>query len=190
MHSEIARKIADKRVALGLSLFIHVLIIVLVKPQRLDSLSDVNINFNSGKLIINAVLNGAPKHRLNHHPKNVPAQRDIIKGPSTKKAVTLPTKNVAKSTTPTTQNFEKSILTNLTPHYPRIALKRGWQGFVKIRLTIAADGKVTGIDIIEKNAHQLLVDSALKAARQWLFKASPEGRHYRVEKRIVFQLKL
>lgn len=181
-----------KVATLLLSLTIHFLVFLLVKPQSLASLTNAEISFDTGKLIINTILNDSPK--------NVTApiiQKKVIKervqktdkAPAlTKKEIVAPIEQAVSNSTPQTQTFDQSILTNVTPHYPRIALKRGWQGFVKVRLTVAPNGRVSSVNVLEKNAHDSLIESALKAANQWIFKVSPNGRPYLVDKRIVFKI--
>ncbi len=56
------------------------------------------------------------------------------------------------------------------PKYPRLARVRGWEGVVEVRITVAADGRVTDVQIETSSGHTLLDDSALEAVRQWRFK--------------------
>jgi len=181
-----------KLATLLVSLTIHLFVFLLVKPQSLESLTNAELSFDTGKLIINTILNDSPKKATAPVIKKKVIKKIRKKAekasPVTKKEIAVPVEAAASSSTPQTQTFDQSIMTNVTPHYPRIALKRGWQGFVKVRLTVAPNGRVSAVNILEKNAHQSLIESALKAANQWIFKVSPNGRPYLVDKRIVFKI--
>lgn len=69
--------------------------------------------------------------------------------------------------------------------YPEPALRRGAQGTVYLRLTIAADGSVSEVEPLkETRAHSALVTAAQRAARTWRF--APEQVDGRpVEGRVV-----
>jgi TonB family protein len=187
--------LVDKRFTLLVSLTIHLLIFMLVKPQSLQSLTNAEISFDAGKLIINTILKDDPKKANAPVVKKKIIKKKVVKKdakPAPKEVVLPIEKNTDSivSKQPNVESFEKAALNpNVTPHYPRIALKRGWQGFVKIRMTINPNGKVANVQILESKAHKTLIESALEAAHQWLFKASPNGRPYLVDKRIVFQIK-
>lgn len=56
-----------------------------------------------------------------------------------------------------------------TPKYPRLAQARGWEGVVEVRITVAADGTVSDVQVETSSGHSLLDDAALKAVRQWRF---------------------
>ncbi|TNF05440.1 MAG: energy transducer TonB [Deltaproteobacteria bacterium] len=185
---------SNKSLSLAVSVMAHVVLFLVIKPQSFKDLArSASLNFNSGQLIINSIQKEQEKALKQSEVKPLP-QKKIKSAKNQSKVIKLPmeqtqTSALSSSNTPEVKTFEKSILTpNITPHYPRIALKRGWQGFVKIQLQVNPDGKVAGVKILEQQAHQSLVDSALEAARQWLFRASPDGRAYLVEKRVIFKI--
>ena len=62
-------------------------------------------------------------------------------------------------------------------HYPRLARKRGWQGTVEIGLSIATNGKLSNIRVIQSSGHRMLDRAAVKSlknlenlteAKEWL----------------------
>lgn len=56
------------------------------------------------------------------------------------------------------------------PVYPQIAKSARAQGAVQVQITISEEGRVIEASILPgQNAHPLLRDAALQAARQWLF---------------------
>ncbi len=184
---------SNKSLSLAVSVVAHVALFLLIKPKGLESIAiNAALNFNSGQLIINSIMKDEPKTVATTALKRPILKKNVEKA-KTQDVIQIPVEKsaptVTASNTPEVKTFEKSILTpNITPHYPRVALKRGWQGFVRIQMLVSAEGKVTGIKVLEQNAHQTLVDSALTAARQWLFRASPDGRTYLVEKRVIFKI--
>lgn len=61
------------------------------------------------------------------------------------------------------------------PPYPRIAKEQGWQGTVKLTLTIEADGKVSSANIHTSSGVPILDSIALEATREWLFEPQKDG---------------
>ena len=80
---------------------------------------------------------------------------------------------------------------NPPPVYPLIARRRGMEGVVLLRVLVAADGRVTEVEIAEGSGFAVLDQSALEAVRGWHFRpASRGGRavEARVEVPIRFSL--
>ncbi len=48
-------------------------------------------------------------------------------------------------------------------YYPRIAIKRGWQGEVKISLRIESDGHLTRVRLLNSSGHRLLDKAAMES---------------------------
>jgi protein TonB len=46
-------------------------------------------------------------------------------------------------------------------HYPRLAIRRGWQGEVRLGLQLAADGALNHIRVIQSSGHHILDRAAL-----------------------------
>ena len=87
------------------------------------------------------------------------------------------------------KDFNKSIVQNVPPIYPRIALKNGQSGSVLVSLLVDATGKVIRVNLVRSSSYDLLDKSALHAATQWIFRKSDSGLPYRVEKKIIFKIK-
>lgn len=64
------------------------------------------------------------------------------------------------------------------PNYPRIALKRGWQGEVLIQALVDASGATQEIKLIRSSGYEMLDASAIAAVAQWQFQASMEDGDY------------
>lgn len=85
------------------------------------------------------------------------------------------------------ENIEvKGILA--IPPYPEKARKRGYEGVVKLRLTIAINGRVSQVEILESTAHTILTESCRQTVlRKWRF--APREREVTTTKTFRFQLK-
>ncbi len=49
--------------------------------------------------------------------------------------------------------------------YPQLARRRGWQGAVRLRFTVAADGNVSKVELAETSGYSLLDAAALRTAK-------------------------
>lgn len=160
-------------VALFISSMVHGLIVFGISSPSLST-SNVSSGFQQGKLVINRMGRITP----------VQQEKKVSPRPKTPQQT-----SESQPLTPGVQSFENSVLNpNVTPEYPAIAIKRGWEGFVKLKFEVDSQGQVSKVEVIEEKAHQMLKDSALKAAKSWKFKPSESGQPYTVEKRVVFKI--
>ncbi|HEY0708056.1 MAG TPA: energy transducer TonB, partial [Polyangia bacterium] len=60
-----------------------------------------------------------------------------------------------------------NYLQNPRPAYPAIALSRGWQGKVLLRVQVGPDGRPRSIAVSQGSGRQLLDDAAVAAVRGW-----------------------
>ena len=56
------------------------------------------------------------------------------------------------------------------PEYPPGALQKGIQGDVRVRITVAADGKVKSATVVNSSPAAVFDRAALEAVRRWRFK--------------------
>ena len=61
------------------------------------------------------------------------------------------------------------------PLYPRQARENSWHGRVILQLKILPNGTVESTTLKQSSGHQLLDDSAIKAAAQWTFQPAKNG---------------
>ena len=59
---------------------------------------------------------------------------------------------------------------NPAPKYPPLALRRGWQGTVRLRVALDPDGHPTTVDLATSSGHAVLDEAALAAVRHWRFR--------------------
>lgn len=83
------------------------------------------------------------------------------------------------------------VVKEVKPHYPREVMGEGVQGSVVLNVVVRADGTVGEVDVT-KALHPKLDESAVAAARQWLFNpGQKEGKpvDVAVEIEMTFMLK-
>lgn len=67
---------------------------------------------------------------------------------------------------------KRKVKTKIVPEYPQIAQQMHLQGKVKVAVTIAADGRVTGTKVI--GGHPVLALAAVEALKRWRFEPGPK----------------
>jgi protein TonB len=77
------------------------------------------------------------------------------------------------------------VLKKVPPEFPSAAAKKGiTSGTVKAQLTIAADGKVTDVAILEASPPKIFDRAVIDALMEWRFEGSGEKRTH--EMTLVF----
>ncbi len=59
----------------------------------------------------------------------------------------------------------------VAPVYPQDALKKGISGDVRLRITVAANGKIKSATVVNSNPAKVFDEAALDAVRRWRFKS-------------------
>ncbi len=81
---------------------------------------------------------------------------------------------------------------NPKPKYPRVARKRGYEGEVKLKVLVLADGKVGEIEVVRPSGHKVLDNEAIQTVKDWIFvPGKQDGKEISswVTVPITFQLK-
>ncbi len=117
------------------------------------------------------------------------ARKKAIKPVEKQEVVEQPQEKVTP-TAPPTKPFESSIQNYVNPHYPRLALRRGITGTVRLTLWVKGSGQIDKVILAQSSGHASLDNSALSAAKQWTFKQlSPkEDDIYRLSTTIVYKI--
>jgi TonB family protein len=68
---------------------------------------------------------------------------------------------------------QRKQVSNRAPEYPDLARKMNISGTVRMEVAIAPDGSVTSVKALGGNP--VLIESALKAARQWTYERSSQA---------------
>ncbi|MCI3945269.1 Ferric siderophore transport system, periplasmic binding protein TonB [Pseudomonas syringae] len=66
-------------------------------------------------------------------------------------------------------------LHNPAPEYPSLAMRRGWEGTVLLRVHVLASGKPGEIQIQKSSGRDQLDDAALAAVKRWSFVPAKQG---------------
>jgi protein TonB len=78
-----------------------------------------------------------------------------------------------KPVTPASANA--GYLHNPAPEYPSLAMRRGWEGTVLLRVHVLASGKPGEIQIQKSSGRDQLDDAALAAVKRWSFVPAKQG---------------
>lgn len=66
-------------------------------------------------------------------------------------------------------------LNNPPPDYPSLAVRKGWEGTVLLRVRVLSNGHVESIQIEDSSGRQILDLEAVKTVKNWLFTPSKQG---------------
>ena len=64
---------------------------------------------------------------------------------------------------------------NISPLYPLLARKRGYQGTVLLEVLVSKDGKAASIRLARSSGYETLDRAAIKEVRNWLFHPAKRG---------------
>jgi protein TonB len=79
-----------------------------------------------------------------------------------------------------------AVVSQVSPRYPPLALRRRIEGFVELSFTVQPDGRVTDISVIDSEPRTLFNREAINAMERWRFAPSPAP----VKGRRTFDFKL
>lgn len=61
------------------------------------------------------------------------------------------------------------------PGYPAVAIRRGYEGTVVLRVRVLADGSPAEVTVFRSSGHRILDKAAVKAVRRWKFVPAQRG---------------
>jgi len=64
---------------------------------------------------------------------------------------------------------------NISPLYPLLARKRGYQGTVLLEVLVSKDGKAASIQLSRSSGYKILDRAAIKGVRAWIFYPAKRG---------------
>ena len=85
--------------------------------------------------------------------------------------------------------FSGSIVNYAEPIYPRMAIARGIEGNLKVKIKISPEGNSLETIILKSSGSEILDTAAVNAIKKWVFVKREIKTFYFVEKTIVFQIK-
>ena len=71
--------------------------------------------------------------------------------------------------------FGAAYLHNPAPAYPAVALQRGWQGTVLLKVHVLANGRADHVALVSTSGHPSLDDAAAEAVADWSFVPARRG---------------
>lgn len=86
------------------------------------------------------------------------------------------------------QDFSSSVLNYSEPIYPKMALRRGLEGTLKVKIKINSQGIPEDTTLLKSSGFDILDNSAMEAIKRWVFVKRESVAYYFVEKTIIFQL--
>jgi len=81
----------------------------------------------------------------------------------------------AASPPPVAAHEGANYLKNPRPAYPEIALRRGWEGQVLLRVRVSSDGRPTTISVVNSSGRDVLDQAAVEAVHGWTFVPARQG---------------
>src|SRR5471032_405990 len=75
----------------------------------------------------------------------------------------------------TEPGFGAAYLHNPAPAYPAVALQRGWQGTVLLKVHVLANGRADHVALVSTSGHPSLDDAATEAVADWSFVPARRG---------------
>lgn len=66
-------------------------------------------------------------------------------------------------------NVQAAYLSNPRPPYPRMALRRGWEGVVVLQIDLDKQGQPLRVEVADSSGHRVLDKAAQAAVRRWRF---------------------
>ncbi len=112
-------------------------------------------------------------------PKPLPMAENAIPTPSAQPQPVVdsrPTENKAPvPETYTEANFKANYGINPKPVYPPLAVNRGWEGKVLLRVSVSAEGTPLSVSINQSSGHESLDDAAVEAVEKWKFIPAKKG---------------
>ncbi len=80
-----------------------------------------------------------------------------------------------------TPKLKTDIHTYLRKHYPKEARRNRWEGCVELSISVAADGSVAEVSILNSSGYRILDTSALKMMRNARYTSGPATLTQRIE---------
>ena len=65
--------------------------------------------------------------------------------------------------------------TNPSPHYPRLARKRGYEGTVVLEVLVDPSGRVKDLQVFKSGGYAILDKAAVASVKDWLFEPGMKG---------------
>jgi len=151
------------QISLCLALAVHALVLFQSKPNPLIIQSEISLHNMDSKLKLNL-------------------EKRVVKKPVTKKKIVKKAKKAVAKKEPIIEQevvkaqsaimktkINKASMHAPKPRYPRMAIKRGIEGSVVVKILIDEKGLPYDVSVLKSSGHKLLDEAAKKTAMQWKF---------------------
>ncbi|MBL8474080.1 MAG: energy transducer TonB [Rhodocyclaceae bacterium] len=142
--------------------------------------------------------NPAPKqHAPKAEPKAIPTPAPVPPAPTSPPVITNPAPATSAPAVPaaapaveapkpapaerklevprTVPRYDAAYLSNPRPPYPRLSMRRGEQGTVKLRVLVTKEGMAGKVELEKSSGFEALDESALRTVAIWKFEPARRG---------------
>ncbi|OTI66584.1 energy transducer TonB [Pseudomonas aeruginosa] len=119
-----------------------------------------------------------PKPNDTPQPRPRPAPRAVEPAPPAPPQPAAPPAPPAPAAAPaplTPPSANAGYLHNPAPEYPALAMRRGWEGTVLLRVHVLASGSPSEIQVQKSSGREALDQAAVKAVKRWSFVPAKRG---------------
>ncbi|MGV8189928.1 energy transducer TonB, partial [Pseudomonas aeruginosa] len=111
-------------------------------------------------------------------PRPKPAPKAVEPAPPAPPQPAAPPAPPAPAAAPaplTPPSANAGYLHNPAPEYPALAMRRGWEGTVLLRVHVLASGSPSEIQVQKSSGREALDQAAVKAVKRWSFVPAKRG---------------
>ncbi|ELX8339438.1 energy transducer TonB [Pseudomonas aeruginosa] len=119
-----------------------------------------------------------PKPKPKPQPRPKPAPKAVEPAPPAPPQPAAPPTPPAPAAAPaplTPPSANAGYLHNPAPEYPALAMRRGWEGTVLLRVHVLASGSPSEIQVQKSSGREALDQAAVKAVKRWSFVPAKRG---------------
>lgn len=192
------RRLADYLVIGVLSIFIHTVVVEYFKKSDVEPIeiekpvkvpSKVQISFvkpQPPKVIQPppppkvVAINKPPKPKIKPKPQPVieqpPAPPNAVVAEVATPAPPAPAPPPPPVEKVTEPRGGAGYLDNPAPVYPEIAMDRGWEGKVMLKVHVLASGQPDSVAVLKTSGQKVLDDEAVRTVKKWSFAPATRGK--------------
>ena len=127
------------------------------------------------------VLNIKDESRIIEEKNNISPYKNLLANKEIGSEGKLNSNELEKGSLKGTGEEKITCLSCLKPKYPKIALKRGYEGILKLKIFISKNGEVTDIKVIKSSGYAILDNSGIDAAKKSRFYPLKKERTLNIE---------
>lgn len=145
------------------ALALHAIVLFQTKSSPITIQSEISVSNVEARLKLNmekrVVKKPTPKKKLAKKPKQVVAKKEVV----IEQEVSKPQAAIMKT------RMNKLSKHAPKPRYPRMAIKRGIEGSVVVKILIDESGLPYSVSVLKSSGFKVLDDAAKATAMRWKF---------------------